>query len=379
MKKTLLKGVACLFACCMALGAAAGCGQKTGEENMDEPRAIEPVSPAENGTAVLANEFVAAYAEEYEARASEAFVDPTDTVKRDLYAPVGLTLEWECAEKAQSYTVALARSQDMAGAAVYETDTETVQVNDLFVASDYYWKVTAQTAEGEIASEVFHFTTAQTPRTVYVEGASNTRDVGGYAAAGGKRVKQGMLYRGAKLEDITAGGREKLLQDLGVATDLDLRGEDGKSVLGADAGYVHISSPSYITPNDASGSGIDVAANRAAVGNIFKVLAKEESYPVYMHCAIGRDRTGTIAMLLLTLLGVDGRDIYMDYELSLFSSAGCSDNTTALKLLSTYFDPTYSYICDYAGGTPAENCERFLLDCGVTEAEIASIRSLLLV
>lgn len=383
MKRTVLKACACLLAGCLLAGLAAGCTQAEEEDGgklpVDEPRVIEPIAPADNGTAVLANEFIASYAEEYKMRASEAFADPTDTVKRDLYAPAELTLGWDCAQTAQSYTVTLSASQDMAEAAVFETEEETLCVDDLFVATEYFWQVTAHTASGDVTSDVFRFTTAATPRTVFIEGVSNTRDIGGYATEGGRRVKQGMVYRGAKLEDITASGREKLLTGCGIATDLDLRGSDGSEVLGSSVQYVHVSSPSYLTPNDASGSGIDVAANRAAIAQIMRVFAQEENYPVYMHCAIGRDRTGTIAMLLLTLLGVAQNDIYMEYELSLFSAAGCSDNTTALKLFSTYFDPTYCYIRDYAGGTPAENCAAFLQDCGVTAEEIASIRALLLV
>ena len=99
-----------------------------------------------------------------------------------------------------------------------------------------------------------------------------------------------------------------------------------------------------------------------------------------MHCSIGRDRTGTFAMLLEMLLGVGENDIYLDYELSLFSAAGCSDNTPVNTLFYTYFWPTYNYINqNYEGDSASEKCEAFLLDAGVTAEEIASIRSLLLV
>lgn len=384
MKKYMRRAWAVLLACLLCAVCLAGCtgGQPSDEEPGDDPgkeepvkeRVIEAVSPADGGSAVLANEFVAAFADGYEVRDSEDYQNGND-----IYMSPGLRLTWACQEEASSYTVALSRSQDMADAQMFSVTEEACTVEDLFVASEYFWRVTAKTEKGETVSDVFRFTTAMTPRTIYVEGVSNTRDIGGYAAEGGKRVRQGMLYRGAKLEDITVGGKEKLRTVYGIATDLDLRGDDGKDVLGGAAAYVHISSPSYLTPNDPHGSGIDVADNRQALAEIFGVFAKEESYPLYMHCAIGRDRTGTVAMLLLTLLGVGQDDVFMDYEMSLFSAAGCSDNTSVLKLITTYFRPTYNYIRDYAGGSPSENCERFLLDCGVTEEEIASIRSLLLV
>ena len=400
----LLKILCCLLSCCvLACLTFMGCtdtkqnppdtttevpgdeekpGENPGGEDPMPERDIEALNPADNGTASRANETVAAFVKNYEPRSSKRYTDGTD-----MYAPAGLDLSWSCKQSAESYTVTLSRSRDMSEPVTYQTAESQLHIDDLFVATDYYWQVTAETEGGTaLTSDVFHFTTAEEPRTISVEGVSNTRDIGGYAALDGKRVKQGMVYRGGQLaktdEDgnlellITEAGKQKLLETYGIRTDLDLRGSEGKEALvGTGVQYINISAPSYA-------SGISAAANKKAIADIIKVFADEENYPIYMHCAIGRDRTGTVAMLLETLLGVGINDFYLDYEMSLFSVAGCSDDTPVNKLMGTYFDPTYYYIDEYgknADATLAEKCEQFLIDCGVTADEIAAIRSILLV
>ncbi|MFO0837449.1 MAG: tyrosine-protein phosphatase [Phycisphaerae bacterium] len=47
---------------------------------------------------------------------------------------------------------------------------------------------------------------AEPGRWVHVEGAANTRDIGGYATRNGQRVKRGMVYRSAKLNRLTDAG-----------------------------------------------------------------------------------------------------------------------------------------------------------------------------
>jgi protein-tyrosine phosphatase len=52
------------------------------------------------------------------------------------------------------------------------------------------------------------------------------------------------------------------------------------------------------------------------VKQVFNVLAKEENWPVLVHCTQGKDRTGLIVMLLLFLLEVDVAAVEKDYLLS---------------------------------------------------------------
>jgi protein-tyrosine phosphatase len=49
------------------------------------------------------------------------------------------------------------------------------------------------------------------------------------------------------------------------------------------------------------------------VKEVFDILAKEQSYPVVIHCTQGKDRTGLIILLVLLLCGVDAETISADY------------------------------------------------------------------
>ncbi len=53
-----------------------------------------------------------------------------------------------------------------------------------------------------------------------------------------------------------------------------------------------------------------------SVREILKALARADAYPAVFFCMAGKDRTGVLAAILLSLLGVSERDIVEDFELS---------------------------------------------------------------
>ncbi|MBQ7232092.1 MAG: tyrosine-protein phosphatase, partial [Bacillales bacterium] len=224
-----------------------------------------------------------------------------------------------------------------------------------------------------VKSMIFDFHTADLPRTVQIEGVSNTRDMGGYYTADGKyQVKEGMIYRGGKLEDITEAGRTQMLDVLGIQTDLDVRGDASSgSPLGANVNYVNLKGPYYKAL-------IMDSTYQKALANEIKVFADENNYPVYFHCSLGRDRTGTLAFLLNAMLGVGELDLFMDYELSWFATTAYLDTNIARNMIKGDFQAMYDYIDNYGAGTVAENAEQFMLDIGVTQTEINSIKSIML-
>ncbi|MBX9698569.1 MAG: tyrosine-protein phosphatase, partial [Acetobacteraceae bacterium] len=63
------------------------------------------------------------------------------------------------------------------------------------------------------------------PHAVSLEGASNLRDLGGWPAADGRRVRRGMIFRSATLAHLTEGD-VAAVQALGIRTVCDLRGEE---------------------------------------------------------------------------------------------------------------------------------------------------------
>jgi len=49
---------------------------------------------------------------------------------------------------------------------------------------------------------------------------------------------------------------------------------------------------------------------------VLKLLAEKSNYPIALYCTAGKDRTGLIAMLTLSVLGATDEEILTDYVLS---------------------------------------------------------------
>lgn len=313
---------------------------------------------------------------------------PGNVYRADEYAPKAVTLGWESKEDALYYTVKLSQKADMSDALSFVTTENALDVEDLFMGTKYYYQVIARFEDKTIKSRIFEFTTSYLPRTIHIEGVSNTRDMGGYYTMDGThRVRQGMVYRGGKLEDMTTPGKNKLLNILQIKTDLDMRGEVAASPLGSGINFVNVSGPYYVGSTGIDSLNSSDKANwtgtyREALLKEIKAFAKPENYPIYMHCSLGRDRTGTLAFLINALLGVGEMDLYRDYELSFFSTMGCLDGQTPNQMVGVSFDGLYKFIKNYKAlpstYSYADKTEKFLLDIGVTQEEIDSIRSILL-
>lgn len=302
--------------------------------------------------------------------------------KEDCFEPKDIIITWDCIEDgAISYNLKIGTKADLSDAQIYETTERNYAVNNLYANTHYYYQVEAVWFNKTVKSRIFDFVTADLPRTIAVDGVSNTRDIGGYVTEDGKhRVRQGMVYRGAAADNITTAGKETLLETLGVKTDLDLRGILERSPLGTTVNFVNVSAPYYA--QRVTEYGIYQSAYQEAIATAIRTFADEENYPIFMHCQIGRDRTGTLAFLINALLGVAEKDLYLDYELSFMSQSGCNDfvdGVTPSTFLGNHFWSLYRYIDNYSReGTLSDKTEAFLLDIGVTEEEIVAIKSLLL-
>lgn len=188
---------------------------------------------------------------------------------------------------------------------------------NLMIGAAYEWYVRAGGAE---SVRVRFFTDPTPPRMLAVEGISNVRDFGGFPTRGGKRIRQGLLYRTSELDthvSVTEAGKETLYA-LGVRTDVDLRGvkdEPRGPVLDpARVAWVNFAVAAYgeiFTPEQV-----------AAYGKSFAFLADEARFPAIVHCWGGIDRTGTWLYLLGAALGVEEAWLDMDYEFSSFSRWG---------------------------------------------------------
>jgi protein-tyrosine phosphatase len=175
-----------------------------------------------------------------------------------------------------------------------------------------------------------------TPILVPLEGATNVRDLGGYATRDGGRVRTGLVFRSASLAGMTPRD-VAALDALGLRTICDLRGvrERERALAPLDA-VPHVTvHPLPIEPT-VGASLRDIAATREATGEdvmsimrrayvayvrdfpdryrtIFAYAADPSTQAVLFHCSAGKDRTGFGAALLLTALGVAWDDVLADY------------------------------------------------------------------
>ncbi|WP_323747067.1 tyrosine-protein phosphatase [Catenulispora pinisilvae] len=163
-------------------------------------------------------------------------------------------------------------------------------------------------------------------RRIALAGTFNVRDVGGYPAAGGT-VRAGRLLRGDALHRLDDQARATLA-GLPVRTVVDLR-EDFEVRLSPDAldgtGIDVLRLPVFRFTGDSFGRAPDDlksvydhmvdqcgAALATAVGHV----ATPAAQPVLVHCSAGKDRTGVVVAIVLSLLGVADEVIAQDYHLT---------------------------------------------------------------
>ena len=331
------------------------------------------VLPTNGALVTLANNNLHTFAREYDYKNANTDVYLTGF---DHYMPNDCLIKWSVGEDALYYRLSISRSADMSGAYTILTNKCTASIENLYTGCHYYWRVDAVYSEYTVRSEVFSFTTDADPRAMTVDGVSNVRDIGGYITENGLRIKQGLVYRSAKLDGVTETGLYTLIHLMGIKTDLDLRAaKDSTRPLGEEVGYVNVACPWYSTGENG------IWANdttKSEFAKAIKVFADENNYPIIFHCALGRDRTGTLALVLEGLLGLDVNTLLLEYELSAFSVQG-ANGASSYSGLRTNTLNTYNYIYNnYKGDSFSEKVATFLIEIGVTEDEIAAIRSIML-
>ena len=326
-------------------------------------------TPANNETVTLINEELVQFLDGHVFGKGLAVAE---TRKADLAAAKPVQLSWKCEKENTGYTVIYTTKQDFSNAVKVETTEPQLELTDLFVATTYYWQVVTHTAEGDNYSTVFCFNTAETPRWLTVEGAYNTRDLGGYLTEDGKhRIKQGLIYRGSKLEEVTDKGAQKLLDVYGLKTDLDLRDE-------TDTGWTGLASPLGDRVNYISVKGIGYSSSIGSHVDQFReellTFIDEANYPIYAHCSAGRDRGGTLMFHVGALLGMSKEQLIADYEMTYMSAKSYAKGDNKGHDWMYAFLQAYDLI---EGDTYAEKAEKFWLKNGITQEQIDKLRSIM--
>jgi protein tyrosine/serine phosphatase len=180
---------------------------------------------------------------------------------------------------------------------------------------------------------------------IELEGAVNVRDLGDLPTEDGQKTARSRLLRADNLQELSAADVTKLVRDIGVTTVVDLRSAnelaaEGPAPLDAVAGVRHAHHP--VLPE--VGSNTDMAAAALltrrdhdksryphdpicghylgyledrpdqAVGALRSIAHSQGA--ALVHCAAGKDRTGVVVALALTVAGVPAQDVVTDYAAS---------------------------------------------------------------
>jgi protein tyrosine/serine phosphatase len=162
----------------------------------------------------------------------------------------------------------------------------------------------------------------------------NVRDLGGYVGDGGRRIRWRTVLRADGLHRLSGDDLVRFAE-LGVHTVIDLRTHielEERGRLGAggevDIRYHHLPlmqrnwDPQSYDPEVGpvrflADRYLDmIEGGRDAVAAALRIIADPSHMPLVFHCAAGKDRTGVLAAITLSLLGVSDDDVAADYALS---------------------------------------------------------------
>ncbi|MEU9643691.1 tyrosine-protein phosphatase [Streptomyces sp. NPDC048188] len=226
--------------------------------------------------------------------------------------------------------------------------------------------------------------TQQVPSTEpELTGVRNFRDLGGLPTVDGRRVRQGVLFRSGHLAHAT-GEDTAFLATLGLHTIFDFRNAADLKLEGADVELPGVRNVNLPLSDPADGAEFwkmvrdgdldqlrelladDKAANRMIHSyrtmvterteehsRVLHALA-EDSVPVLMHCAAGKDRAGLSIAVTLLALGVEREAVVEDYlksnaahrryKVRRSGSAASAYSPEVMELLSPLFDARAEYL-----------------------------------
>lgn len=185
-------------------------------------------------------------------------------------------------------------------------------------------------------------------REVTIEDSWNYRDLGGWTGLDGRKIKYEWIYRGGSLNGVYTKGTNQAaasiigdpgnyeftekgkqqIQDLGIKAELDLRntktestGKDYSHALSFGFENIHFTNWTWDFTRIPTSNALNNPMTNDNIVDDIKWIIDEimSGKPVAFHCKSGADRTGGVALTILSLLGVDPSDIARDYELTNFS------------------------------------------------------------
>ena len=210
---------------------------------------------------------------------------------------------------------------------------------------------------------------------VSVEGTYNLRDLGGMRADGGT-IAAGRLFRSDALSALSEAGMGQFA-GLGITRVIDLR-DDGERERSPDtlpASATLIPHPIFPSASSHVVRGLDIFGlteviyleHADTLATALALLAeqgeeaREAAGATLFHCTAGKDRTGAVAALALTAVGVSRDDVVADYAASEANLRGewLDTHLAALARLGLELTPATEGL---VGRTPPEALERTLVE-----------------
>lgn len=173
-------------------------------------------------------------------------------------------------------------------------------------------------------------------RHIYLKSVTNLRDIGGYKARNGKTIVWRRIFRSGELVRLTREDFQIIKEEIRPVSLLDLRStfEVERHGIGliteanvkyynvsfvADGGDREANERRYRKFTNMGEFYLDLVQDKEfgqCIIEALEVIAEPKNHPLVFHCAVGKDRTGILAAVLLSVLGVEDKDIIEDYSLS---------------------------------------------------------------
>ena len=286
-------------------------------------------------------------------------VNAEDNKKHDdLSKPKALELAFADLADASAYYVQVSKDNTFANAPVLQTQVKKYDFYNAEIGVKYYYRA-AVSEEALAAATVKEYQVADTaPRNLKVDGMINFRDQGGWKSSlvNNGVIKQGLYYRCAKFDSITAAGKQTI-KELGIKVDIDMR--DSYSVPSTSKASSTEWPVEILKASVASGTESTrwegTGGIAATYKKIFEAIAVADQKPIALHCTHGADRTGIMSFFLMGLLGASEEDIGRDYVLTRFAGERAVlpdneiknwlDKTNALQG-ATFADKIYKHLKD---------------------------------
>ncbi len=226
---------------------------------------------------------------------------------------------------------------------------------------------------------------------ISLQGTNNTRDLGKYTTTDEKTTKENVFLRSDNTNNLSESDIKQLKEKHNLKYVVDLRYssevDSAPDKLNGIEEIIYYNIPLYIPKEqmkelikgniDLGDAYIKSLDQKDTVKKIFDTFANIGEGSLLFHCTNGKDRTGTVAALLLALCGVADDDIINNYSLtyelikdseSVKKGIEKYGTDTIFKSSPEYMTKFLKHIKEQYGST-----KNYLIECGVSQDNIDKI------